>query len=113
MLVYNLIFMAYDLSLVFMLIMHIASVSCPLPAAEEACGKPFAYRDIVYLYACIGYGYRRYEDAYGHPYVGAERSVGMLRGPVHLYLDHRIVGDVERIGDHAEELAYCGGLLSL
>lgn len=35
----------------------------------------------------------------------AQRCVGMLGGPVHLHVYHGVVGDVGRIGNHAEELA--------
>lgn len=72
---------------------------------KESSGEPFADRDVVDLYACVCYGDGSDEDADGYPYVRAERCVGMLCRPVHLHVDHWIMRDVQRVGDHAEEFA--------
>ena len=70
---------------------------------EEALGEPVADGDVVDLHACIGYGHGGNEDAHGHPDVGAQRGIGVAGRPVHLHVDHGIVGDVERIGYHAQK----------
>ena len=72
-----------------------------------------ADREVVDLQAGVGDGDRGDEDAYGYPYVGAERSVGVACGPVHLHVNHRIVGDIERVGYGSEEFACRDGAFSL
>ena len=69
-------------------------------------------RGVVDFDAGVGYGNRGDKDADCYPDMCAERSIGMARGPVHLHIDHGVVGDIERIGDEAEKFAEGSGFAS-
>ena len=56
---------------------------------------------LTVLYACNGED----EEADAEGYLGRGRQVGMAGGKGHLEINERIVGDVERIRDVAEETA--------
>ena len=64
---------------------------------NESVGQPCAYREVVDLDAGLRHGDGGDEYAYRHPDVGAERRVDMSRGPIHLYVYHGIMCDIQRV----------------
>ena len=58
----------------------------------------------------IGNGDGKDENAHAHENMVADRSVYMGVCPFHLDVDERVVGDVERIGNSAKEIAHGGTL---
>ena len=76
-------------------------------------GEPLAGGLVEELQAGPGEEYREGEEADRNHNMLAHRCVGVDSLPRHLGIDHRVVGDVERIGEFAEELAELHRALAL
>ena len=67
--------------------------------------EPLADGQVVEFQAGPGQTDGKQENRDIHENARAERSVGIPGHPGHLHIDQRVVGDVEREGDFAEERA--------
>ena len=70
-----------------------------LPIGKEFLFQPLTGRLIIEFQRSVGNADGEEEDADGDKDVGVDGQILMSRGPRHLPVDERIVGDVERIGD--------------
>ena len=72
---------------------------------EQFVFQPFANGFVIELERCPCYGYGDAEEADGNHDMLVEWGILMIECPSHLYIDERIVRDVERVGDVTKELA--------
>ena len=65
---------------------------------EQFLFQPLTHWQIVELVGGIGQQDGGYEHADGYEHMGGSRCIGMIDRPLHLQVDERIVGDIEREG---------------
>lgn len=77
-----------------------------LPAFQPVFLQPCADRDVVEFQGGIGCEDGQDKDAGGYHDMGVQRGIRVGVFPVEQHVYQREVGDVERVGEFSEEVAY-------
>lgn len=68
--------------------------------------QPIANRQIIEFQTSVCYTDRQDKRRYGDKYVRSHECIGIVCHPRHLHIGKGIMGNIERIGDFAQIIAY-------